>query len=180
MVKIEDVFVALIKLFSKHKIPYMVVGGFAVAFWGEPRLTKDIDLVLATSKDILSKLVDILRDNNYVFHYEELKMLAKLSNRFTIADATNTFRIDLWVPQTYFEEQAFKRRLNKKYNGKKILLISPEDLILFKLLADRTKDIDDIKGILARQKGKLDRNYLTLWAKSLNKYKRLKKLEKSP
>src|SRR3989339_1053839 len=164
MVKIEDVFVALIKLFSKHKIPYMVVGGFAVAFWGEPRLTKDIDLVLATSKDILTNLVDILRDNNYVFHYEELKMLAKLSNRFAIADATNTFRIDLWIPKTQYEQRAFERRINKKYNRDKISLISPEDLILFKLLANRTKDLDDIKGVLARQKGKLDREYLRFWS----------------
>ena len=46
----------------------------------------------------------------------------------------------------------------------KVSFPTPEDLILFKLIPAREKDLLDAKGIIARHKGKLDLAYLRKWA----------------
>ena len=119
-----------------------------------------------------------LAKNKFIFRKKEIKTLVKLSNRFAVADPSDTYRIDLWIPKTDLEKKAFERKLKRKINSMTINLISPEDLILFKLLTDRPQDIIDIKSILARQKGKLDEQYLKFWSMALDKHKKLKKLEK--
>ena len=44
-------FKELLKLFEKHKIRYLVVGGYAVMKYSEPRFTKDLDVSIATDQD---------------------------------------------------------------------------------------------------------------------------------
>lgn len=155
----------------------MIVGGFAVNYFGRLRLTEDIDVVIAIDPPKVDALLKSLDRNKYKFHKEEIRILAKLSNRFTIADPTNTYRIDLWIPKTGFEKHAFQRRRRGKIDKSWFYFTSSEDLILFKLLAGRPQDVSDIEGILQRQKGKLDRDYLRFWAMALNKYEELKKIE---
>ncbi len=49
-------FEELLRLLEKHKVDYMIVGGYAVAFHGYPRFTKDIDLFYDVSTDNLERL----------------------------------------------------------------------------------------------------------------------------
>ena len=44
-------FKELLKLFEKHKIRYLVVGGYAVMKYSEPRFTKDLDILITTDQD---------------------------------------------------------------------------------------------------------------------------------
>jgi len=155
----------------------MLVGGLAVAYWGEPRFTKDIDLSVYLGPSGTDALLAELTKSKFIFHKKEIMTLVKLSNRFAIADPSDTYRIDLWLPRTDFEKSALDRRLKKIIDHKYINLISPEDLILFKLLANRPQDLLDIQGILARQKRNLDEKYLQYWAIAFDKYKELDKLK---
>jgi hypothetical protein len=47
---------------TSHNIPYMIIGGQAVLLYGEPRLTKDIDITLGVSIDHLDELLTITRE----------------------------------------------------------------------------------------------------------------------
>lgn len=155
----------------------MVVGGIAVNFLGDPRFTKDLDLVITIDPKKETNFIKVLRKNGFKFREDTLKILLKAGNMFEVYDPAEIYRIDFWIPKTDFENHAFSRKQTKKWENKKIHFTSPEDLILFKLLAGRPQDILDIKSILGRQKGKLDRKYLKFWAMYLNKYKELKELE---
>ena len=177
IIDLEIVTNNFIKLLKNSKIPYMVVGGLAVNYFGDFRLTKDIDVVIAIDLSKIEKILNLLGRGKYKFHKEEINALAKLSNHFTITDPSDTYRIDFWIPKTYYEKKAFARRKKKRTKTGLVSFITPEDLVLFKLIANRTQDILDVESILQRQKGKLDRKYLRFWAIALNIYEKLKKLE---
>ena len=48
---------------EKHGLPYMLIGGKAVLIYGEPRLTRDIDITLGVNIDYLNKLLSITRNS---------------------------------------------------------------------------------------------------------------------
>ena len=68
-----------------------------------------------------------------------------------------------------------KRRKRVKLAGKNIYLPAAEDLILFKLIAGRDKDNEDLKWIIRRQKSILDKKYLKFWSMALDVHKALNK-----
>ena len=55
-------FKEFIELLNTHEVAYMVVGGYALAFHGHPRYTKDIDIWLERSETNASKMVKVLHD----------------------------------------------------------------------------------------------------------------------
>jgi len=167
----------LVKIFQSQKIPYMLVGGIATSIYGEPRATKDIDLMVMVKPYHLGKLLSTLKKNKFQFHAEEAKVLLEFGNRIMIYDPTGILRIDLWIPKTNYEKQAFKRRKKEMLKKTTLFTVSVEDLILLKLLAGRPKDIIDIEGILVK-KPKLNQNYLRFWGIALNIYDKFQKVSK--
>lgn len=174
-ISFAELFQKTISILEKEKIPYMLVGGLAVNYFGQPRFTADIDLVITIDVKKTPKLIDILKKNKYIFPEETLRILIKASNVFQVTDPSGIYRIDFWIPKTNFEKNAFERKIPKKWHNKTIYLPTPEDLLLFKIIAGRAKDLIDIEGVMERQKGKLDKKYLNFWAMALDKEKELKK-----
>lgn len=58
----EKLLVSIAKQFDKHNIPYIIIGGQAVLLYGEPRLTKDIDITIGLNIDMVDKIVKIMQD----------------------------------------------------------------------------------------------------------------------
>jgi hypothetical protein len=178
IVDLEKVLYDFVGLLNKIGLPYMIVGGLAVNYYGQIRTTEDIDIVASVKLKDIPGLLKALKEKKYKFHREEISALVRMGNRFAIADPSDTYRIDFWIPKFPYENQAFDRRRKTKIGNKTLYLICPEDLVLFKLLAGRYQDEIDAVGVLKRQKGKLDRKYLKFWAMYLKKHKDLKELEK--
>lgn len=164
----ENLLVALKKLkllLEKQKTPYMLIGGIAVALWGEPRATQDIDIVVLISKD---RAFDFLKEaNKYGFSYrkEETKHLLKANLLRLIWQKDFFLMVDLIIPDTEYQRIALKRRKRKKIGGEYLWFVSPEDLILHKLIAGRAIDIRDAQTIFRRGKEHLNLTYLGKWAK---------------
>ena len=57
----KELILSIARAFNKHKIPYMIIGGQAVLLYGEPRLTKDIDITVGLNIDSLDKIVTVCR-----------------------------------------------------------------------------------------------------------------------
>ncbi|GAH07467.1 unnamed protein product, partial [marine sediment metagenome] len=57
----EELLIRIAKTLDNNNIPYMIIGGQAVLLYGEPRLTKDIDITLGVSIDKLSELLNIIK-----------------------------------------------------------------------------------------------------------------------
>ena len=102
---------------------------------------------------------------------------------FTYPDeARQTFPIDGWLRahfrglhaditlgRTPFDEAALTRRRRVKLFGTEIWVASAEDLILYKLVAHRFKDLGDAETVLVRQRGQLDLAYLRKWGDEIAK-----------
>jgi predicted nucleotidyltransferase len=173
MPSLFEILIKLTTVLNQQKVPYMLVGGLAVNYYGAPRTTGDIDISVLVNSENIKNFLSGLRKKKFVFHAKEVLLLAKTSNRFLIFDPSNAYRVDCWMPKTGFELQALNRRVQVKIGGKKIFLPSAEDLVLFKLLAGREKDQEDLKWIVLRQKKHLDKKYLKFWSVALGVHKDL-------
>ncbi len=76
-------------------------------------------------------------------------------------------RVDLIFGQLPYERRAIERAAAVTLAGKTVKVCTPEDLILHKILAERPKDEEDLKGLARRLGGKLDRAYLDPLVRSL-------------
>jgi predicted nucleotidyltransferase len=83
--------------------------------------------------------------------------------------------IDVFLAETPFQHEVLARRRREDIDGQPVWLVSPEDLVLLKLFAGRTRDIADIADILFTQ-GQLDRDYMRHWAGQLCVMDRLERV----
>ena len=74
--------------------------------------------------------------------------------------------IDIFLAETRLQESLLARRSRLEVDGVPAWVVSPEDLILLKLIASRPRDIGDVMDILMAQ-GQLDEEYLRRWATEL-------------
>lgn len=55
--KVEKDFVEFLELFNKNKVKYLLIGAFAVGFYGYPRYSKDIDILVEPSKENAKRII---------------------------------------------------------------------------------------------------------------------------
>jgi hypothetical protein len=133
----------LLKIFEKHKIRYLVVGGYAVMKYSEPRFTKDLDMLIATDQDNANAVYSALKEFG-----APLKNLTP--EDFTHKDyfyqmGRSPLRIDVMmsIPGIGFDE-AWENREVVELGDLKIPFISRSDLIRSKEASGRPQDMIDI------------------------------------
>lgn len=65
--EIQPDFRDLLKLFNDHGVEYLIVGGYALAFYGAPRFTGDLDIFIRSTPENARKVLDALRDFGFQF-----------------------------------------------------------------------------------------------------------------
>jgi len=166
--EIEDLLVKIAKILDKLKIPYIITGGMAVSVWGRPRFTADIDIVV----EILPKNINLLGkellavDKDVYVSREAMQEALERKGEFNFIHPQSQLKVDFWVIKNAFNKQEIKRAITKDIFGYKISFVSPEDLILSKLLWSKEsyseKQLEDVKSVL--RISKVDIKYLKFWA----------------
>ncbi len=171
----EKVLEKLAIIFSKNHIPYMIIGGQAVLLYGEPRLTRDIDITLGLSIDKLPEILDIASKLKLAVLPENPSDFVKKTWVLPVQDAKTKIRIDFIFSFTPFEKQAIARAKNVKIGRGTVKYASAEDVIIHKIFAGRARDIDDVKSILLKNPD-LDINYIEKWLNEFAKVSEEKNL----
>ena len=150
-------------------IAYMLTGSLAMSYYARPRMTRDIDLVIALEATQASKLAAALGEE---YHVDTDAIAAALrdSRPWNIIHLPSLVKIDL-IPRktTHYRREEFERRQRVELAGVDLWIVSIEDLILSKL--DWSRDSRsgqqraDIKLLLDAP---LDRVYLEDWATRLD------------
>ncbi len=154
-------------------IPYMLTGSFASVFYGSPRSTQDIDLVIAATSAQLQTFVENLPSNKYYADLDAALEAHKRGSLFNIIDIKTGWKIDLIIRKSRpFSQEEFSRRLLLTMDGTSLFVASAEDVILAKLewskLSQSQRQIEDVAGILKmRGTSLLDRPYLDKWIRDL-------------
>ncbi len=149
-------------------IPSAIIGGLAVALWGEPRLTRDIALRISLSADAATHLLEWLAPT-YTPASPLAERLFQRLNILFLRDPDGA-RIDLMQSNTPFDKEVLRRaRSVEILPEQQIVVCSAEDLIVLKLLTTRPRDHEDVVGIVRRQGDGLDRDYLLHWLQRFEK-----------
>jgi hypothetical protein len=153
---------ALQKHLLEAGIPSIVIGGVAVAAWGEPRLTRDVDLKVLLSRQDADRLLEILSTSYRPLLPDPGEMLRKQALLF-IQDSAGT-RLDLLLADTPYDVVAIQRGRDIEVQpGMLVRVCSPEDLILYKLISTRPRDHEDARSVIRRQGDALDDDYVIGW-----------------
>lgn len=148
-------------------IAYMVTGSVAASLYAEPRMTRDVDLVVELGLADSARIVDLFGGE---FLCDADRIAEAIANRsmFNLIHTTAVVKIDMIVRKDgAFREEEFRRRRVATIDDAEMWVVSAEDLILSKLdwaRASRSEiQLRDVRNMIAAQ-ASLDWSYLDGWA----------------
>ena len=145
---------------NAHNIPYMVIGGQAVLLYGEPRLTKDIDITLGIGVSKLNEINNIVEKLNLKILVDE--KFVKNTMVLLAIDEKTGIRVDFIFSFSLYEKQAIKKATDIKFGNTIVKFASLEDLVIHKIIAGRAIDIEDVRSIILKNPD-YDAKYIKRW-----------------
>lgn len=167
-------FVALIaRALHAADIPFMLTGSLAAAFYGAPRATQDLDLVIESQADNLRRLVNNLQAEGLYADLQSALNALHSDGQFSVIDPATGWKADLILRKRRpFSEADFGRRQERHLFGVEIALATLEDLIIAKFewseLGDSELQRRDIRELLDMAGDTIDRMYLAHWIAALD------------
>ncbi len=170
-----------VKRLEKLGISYYITGSIASNYYGLPRLTHDLDIVIKLDSNKIKEIVEIFSVDSYVSE-EGIREAVSGSGMFNIIDLTTGFKVDFWLYRgSEFDESCFIREvkvmLSDDLSG---WIATPEDVVLHKLywntISPSERQSNDAKGVLLVQGEHIDKEYLRQWAARLSIEKDLEQL----
>jgi len=151
-----DALKALGQALGEIEAPSMIIGGVAVIALGVPRLTVDIDATVAAVALDLEGLADTLGRHGIHARIPDALAFARAHQAFLCVHESSGTPVDIslaWLP---FEDDALRSRQTCDYAGVLIHVPRAEDLVIYKLIAARPRDIEDAEGLLVLHAGAID------------------------
>jgi hypothetical protein len=158
MTPIEEALAGITAFFDELSIPYMLIGGLAMAAWGEPRATLDVDLSVWIEPDRQESTLKRLFGSFQALPRDPFRFASEA--RVCPLLSSNGVRIDVVLGVLPFERDAIARARTLAIGGRSVRVASVEDLLLMKLVSERPRDREDAERLLRRFGGTLDREYL--------------------
>ena len=157
MSRLEDAVAEVARTLDRLGIPYMVIGGFAVTLWGEPRMTQDVDVTIACEPSDTTLIAQVTRALP-----PRVADPAKFAQetRIVPVSTSNGVSVDLILAGLPFEHSAIQRAIVVEIAGHAVKVCTPEDLVVHKVISERPRDREDVRGIVRRRGAQLDREYL--------------------
>lgn len=154
---LSQALIAITTYLDAQRIPYMVIGGFANLQWGQPRVTEDLDITVLVPEPDWDRFISDLGSRFRILIRDPLSFARESRVLPLLADHV---RVDLIFAGLPFEEEAIRRAVPIAIEDSTVRFCTAEDLIVHKLVSERQRDQDDVRGIILRQAGRLDRAYL--------------------
>ncbi|OGA45887.1 MAG: hypothetical protein A3F74_05570 [Betaproteobacteria bacterium RIFCSPLOWO2_12_FULL_62_58] len=150
-------------------IPYMLTGSIALSYYAEPRMTRDIDIVVELSGRDAKSVTALFAPDYYVAEADVGTAIAT-TGMFNVLHLDKVVKLDFIVRKdTPYRRHEFGRRQRVHLPGFEAWVVSREDLILSKLAWARESQsemqIRDVQSLLAAG---ADRTYLERWASELS------------
>ena len=131
------------------QIRAVLIGGVAVSFLAEPRFTRDVDALIILDTSKLSTVLSVLKKYQLVPLFQGMVEFAQESRVLPLNHAPTGIVVDVMLGCLPFDIEVVNRAQNASVADIGILLPTPEDLVILKAIANRPKDQEDIRSIVA-------------------------------
>ena len=153
-------------------VPYMVTGSVASSAHGQPRSTRDLDIVIAPTAGQLRALLQAFPPSNYYADKDQAMQALAARSQFNVIDFATGWKIDFIVADaSEWGRTAMARRRLIEVEGQRVYVASPEDVVIAKLrwakMGASPRQLQDAAGVLITQRGNLDMEYIGRWAREL-------------
>src|SRR5947209_6066004 len=154
--------------FEQAGVPYMLTGSMAMNYYAQPRMTRDIDVVIAIGPEDVDRLATLFRPDYYVSEENIRESLAHESI-FNLIHQESVIKVDCIIrKRTEYRRVEFERRQKIYIRDFSTFIASKEDLIISKLswAKDSHSEIQlgDVRNLLATG---YDASYLRHWTGEL-------------
>ncbi|MGB7219665.1 MAG: nucleotidyl transferase AbiEii/AbiGii toxin family protein [Vicinamibacterales bacterium] len=152
-------------------IPYMVTGSIAAGHYAQPRMTRDIDLVVDLQPQDADRIATLF-SGEFECSLDAIRAAIGRASMFNLIHTEAIVKVDFVVRKnTPYRLEEFGRRRITMIDAHPVQMVSPEDLVLSKLVwAKDTRSelqLRDVRHIISAQPG-LDWSYLERWANGLS------------
>jgi hypothetical protein len=148
--------------FSSQNIPYMIIGGQAVLLYGEPRLTKDIDVTLGIGKEGLEKVMRSVENLRFKILVPDPEDFVRETMVLPTLHEESGIRVDFIFSFSAYEQQAIQNAQRIKMGAQDVCFASLEDVIIHKIIAGRPRDLEDIRSVILKNPD-FNLEYLEKW-----------------
>jgi hypothetical protein len=153
-------------------LEYMVGGSHAAMYYGEPRLTRDIDVIVNLDLERLAGLLRRFPASEFYVDPVAARVAVETSGQFNIIHPNSGLKIDVYVnPDTPYDQARLARRQKLPIMpGVDAHFARPEDVILYKLIYAREGGdlhLRDVIGIIRVSGPELNERYIIEWADRL-------------
>jgi hypothetical protein len=145
---------------ASQRIRWYVFGAQAVLIWGRPRFTADLDVTIEAGRAV-SELVAAFRDHGMSLRPEGTDTFIASTRVLPFRHDRSGLAADIVLAGPGLEQVFLERAINIDVAGVAVPFISPEDLIVTKVIAGRAKDLEDIRGILVERAASLQLPYIS-------------------
>ncbi len=159
----------LIHFFDSNKIPYMLSGSVAMSTYTVPRFTRDFDFIVHLKLPDVSNLMKQFNEGYYC-NEESARQAINQKGMFNIIDHKSGYKADFVILKDEpYRLKEFSRKQLIYFLDMKLYIVSPEDLLLSKLIwvqeLQSAVQMEDIKALSLLPE--LDRTYIYEWINTL-------------
>lgn len=163
----------VVEVLEELQAPYMLVGSISSAVYGEPRMTRDVDIVVQLAPEQIDRLCAAFSPDDYYASREAALDALAHEGQFNVIHASSGNKIDFIIARSdaWGAEQLRRRVRLELLPGLQAYVASPEDVIIGKMIYYRDggsdKHLRDIAGILKTSPSEVDKVYVRKWASVL-------------
>jgi hypothetical protein len=159
---------AIVAFLDDAEIPHMLAGSMASTFHGEPRMTRDVDMVIDPTIESMGRFVAALDRSRY--YVDDAVGAVRRRDICNVIDIETGWKVDLIVRKDRpFSREEFGRRQPAVVGEVELFIATAEDTVLAKLewraRSDSERQFRDVVAVLSAQN--LDWGYLHHWAAEL-------------
>ena len=148
---VEKDYEEFLGLLNKYQVKYCIIGAYAVAFWGYPRYTKDIDILIEPTKENAKRIISAIRD--FGIKSQDLTEEDFIKKNRVIQLGYEPVRIDILTSvEGVSFSTVWKNKIEDFYGKEKVYFIGLKELIKIKKKIARPQDLADLEELLRREK----------------------------
>lgn len=145
-IKLPPDFKEFLKLLNDHHVEYLLIGGYAVGYYGHPRATKDIDIWIAVHPDNANRLVTVMHKFGFDTPEVTEELFLKTSNIVRMGFPPMRIELTSHIDGVEFNV-CYAKRVVDEIDEVKVSLIALDDLKVNKRASGRPKDLDDLENL---------------------------------